>query len=406
MNKIKNIINKALFFIVCIFCIFILLLMMTTNNNVLSYTSDKNLSSFETIAHNRANIDEDFEDDNVIVILNSKISEINKIHNAKYFDGIEIESIVDLTKREYNFKNKNNDFHQILQIYLKEKGKENVLKAISYLEQLDDVFSAEPNYFFEIAVDPDDPEYINNNLWGLNGVNGINAPNAWNLTRGSNTIRVGIIDTGIANHTDLNANLVSGRDTFNNNNITNDDTDSHGTHVAGIIGAVGENGIGVVGVNWNVSLVPLQAANTNNRFAATNVVSAIEWAQDRWNTDERISVINYSVGGFGNSTAVRSAISEYNGLFVWSAGNETADIDERVAINGSFNLDNLISVGALNSDGTRRASSNYSTNNTNVHVYAPGTNIYSTVPTWFSSSGYSSKSGTSMAAPYVTGTAH
>lgn len=240
---------------------------------------------------------------------------------------------------------------------------------------------------------------------GLNGTNGIDVENAWNFTTGSNTIRVGIIDTGISNHVDLNANLVPGRDTFNNNNITNDDTHSHGTHVAGTIGAVGNNGTGVVGVNWNVTLVPLQASNSDNKFYSSDVVEAIEWAQDRWETEERISIINYSVSGFGSSTAVRTAISEYDGLFIWAAGNDTVDIDERVEIYGSFNLDNIISVGGLNSDGTRRSTSNYSTNNTNVHIYAPGTNIYSTVPTSFSSSGYSYKSGTSMAAPHVTGVA-
>ena len=396
MNKMIRIHKNLTFLIVLTFII-----ILTQSNNITVFASNYS----ENLLYNDQILEGDFEDDNVIVVLNSKVSKINKMHNAKYFKGIEIESITDLTKREYNFKSKNNDFKQILQIHLKEKGKENVLNAISYLENLDGVYSAEPNYIFENTVDPNDPNYIDNKLWGLNGTNGINVENAWNFTTGNNTIRVGIIDTGISNHVDLNANLVSGRDTFNDNDITTDDTHSHGTHVAGTIGAVGNNETGVVGVNWNVALVPLQASNSDNKFASSDVVEAIEWAQDLWDTDERISIINYSVSGFGSSTAVRTAISEYNGLFIWAVGNDTADIDERVEIYGSFNLDNIISVGGLNSDGTRRSSSNYSTNNTNVHIYAPGTNIYSTVPTSFSSSGYSYKSGTSMAAPHVTGVA-
>lgn len=78
-----------------------------------------------------------------------------------------------------------------MQIHLKEKGKENVLNAISYLESLDCVTSAEPNYIFENTVDPNDPNYIDNKLWGLNGTNGINVENAWNFTAGNNTVRVG-----------------------------------------------------------------------------------------------------------------------------------------------------------------------------------------------------------------------
>lgn len=398
MNKIKRKHKKLTFLIVLIVLTFIVT--SIPKNNITVFASNY---SEESLCNNQI-LDDDYEDDNVIVVLNSKVSKINKIHNSKFFKGIEIESITDLTKRDYNFKSKN-DFKQILQIYLKEKGKDNVLNAISYLETLDGVYSAEPNYILENTVEPDDPNYIDNKLWGLNGTNGIDVENAWNYTTGSNTIRVGIIDTGISNHVDLNANLVPGRDTFNNNNITNDDTHSHGTHVAGTIGAVGNNGTGVVGVNWNVTLVPLQASNSDNKFYSSDVVEAIEWAQDRWETEERISIINYSVSGFGSSTAVRTAISEYDGLFIWAAGNDTVDIDERVEIYGSFNLDNIISVGGLNSDGTRRPTSNYSTNNTNVHIYAPGTSIYSTVPTSFSSSGYSYKSGTSMAAPHVTGVA-
>ena len=125
MNKMIRIHKNLTFLIVLTFII-----ILTQSNNITVFASNYS----ENLLYNDQILEGDFEDDNVIVVLNSKVSKINKMHNAKYFKGIEIESITDLTKREYNFKSKNNDFKQILQIHLKEKGKENVLNAISYLE--------------------------------------------------------------------------------------------------------------------------------------------------------------------------------------------------------------------------------------------------------------------------------
>lgn len=397
-NLSLNKYSKVGFLVFAMLLFLILSLLVAINNKTSVFAMDNNLNSLNLQSEN-------FADDCVVVVLDKKISKINKIHNAKFFSGIKIKSLEDLTKRKINIKSKNNDFKQILKIYLKDNSKENVLSAIKILNEMDGIISAEPNYYFEPAVDPNDPDYLSGQLWGLNDTNGISANLAWNITRGSNRVRVGILDTGIAAHEDLNANLVSGRDTFNNNNITIDDTNSHGTHVAGTVGAVGNNSLGVVGVNWNVSLVPLQAANASNTFSSTDVVEAIEWAEDRWGTSEQIDIINYSVGGFGRTTAVREAVRNYHGLFVWAAGNETTDVDTRISTYGSFNLSNLISVGAINEDETRRNTSNYSANNTNINIYAPGTEIFSTVPIAFSTSGYSNKSGTSMAAPHVTGVA-
>lgn len=159
MNKIKRKHKKLTFLIVLIVLTFIVT--STQKNNITVFASNYSEKSL----CNDQILDDDFEDDNVIVVLNSKVSKINKIHNSKFFKGIEIESITDLTKRDYNFKSKN-DFKQILQIYLKEKGKDNVLNAISYLENLDGVYSAEPNYILENTVEPDDPDYFDNKLWG------------------------------------------------------------------------------------------------------------------------------------------------------------------------------------------------------------------------------------------------
>lgn len=341
---------------------------------------------------------ETFGEDNFIVVLDKEISEVNKEHPISFFQGIDVDYIVDLTRKENNINVTNCNFEQILQIYLKNGGKEEVLQSIEIANKIPGVKIAEPNYVTEISQAPNDPYFTNYDMWGLNGLNGIHAPEAWITTTGSAEIRVGVIDTGIANHEDLNGNLVSGWDTHNNNGVTNDDTHSHGTHVAGIIGAVGNNGKGVTGVNWDVSLVPLQASNENNLFESSDVIEAIEWAKDRWGTSEQIDILNYSVGGFTTNAAVKNSVISYPGLFVWAAGNDGSNLDTAENFE-TYLLPNIISVGAIESTGDRLSDSNYGTNS--VEVYAPGGYIISTVP----NNQYAYKSGTSMAAPFVSGLA-
>lgn len=293
------------------------------------------------------------------------------------------------------------NYRRVFRIALTKQQRSNPKKVIEKLSGLPGVEAIEFDNTLEIETDPNDLYYGNGTQWALNGDNGINAPGAWSYTTGSSSVRVGIIDTGVANHNDLTANIAPGWDYFNGNSITSDDTHSHGTHVAGIIGAVGNNAIGISGVCWNISIVPMQCANEENRFPISTVVSAINDAASKWGTDEQIDIINYSVGGLGSSTAVRSAISNFPGLFVWAAGNDTADIDPLVEANGSFELDNIVSVGSLAQNGERFSSSNYSSSNENVSIFAPGAAIYSTVL----NGSYGYKTGTSMAAPHVTGVA-
>ncbi len=399
--------GKILLLGVCVVVALILALIFFNQNQI-------NSSAMSEVACDSYLYEQDFEDDNLIVVLDEKISKVNKIHKADFFKGIEIDYIKDLTKREISKESDNPNFRQILQIFLKNGSKDRVLQSISIIKNIDGVFNAEPNYLRQTAMIPNDPDFVENKLWGLNGINGISASSAWDITTGSKSVRVGIIDSGIANHPDLDDNLVPGWDFFNNNSTTTDDTHSHGTHVAGIIGAVGNNGLGVVGVNWKVSLVPLQVAKPNNLVSSSAVLLAIQWAIERWGTSEQIDIINYSISGFGSSTAEREILKDYKGLFVWAAGNDDTNLDEMIKFFGTFNLPNLISVGALKSDNTRPSAadwgyddngnphgSNYSSDGTNVHIYAPGDRILSTVL----NNGYGSKFGTSMAAPFVTGVA-
>lgn len=371
--------------------------------------------------YSNATINDDFCPDSIIVVLDESISSVDGLTKGKkddLFKGIQYKNINDLTGLNASTKNNaklkkhfnKTALKQILQIELKQSSKQGVLNVISELEKVDGILYAGPDYITEIESDvddyaldtmalnfsamPNDPHL--SDQWGLIGTYGINAEGAWEITTGSSTVRVGVIDTGIANHEDLNANLVEGRDFFNNNNITNDDTRGHGTHVAGTIGAVGNNGIGVSGVAQNIGLVPLQASNANNMFDESTRIKAIQYATSLWGTDQQITVINHSISGFGESVGLLSAIEQFPGLFVWSAGNDTADVDQMSKVS-QFNLENLISVGAITNSGMRAGYSNYGSR---VDIYAPGSGIFNTIP-----NGYISMNGTSMAAPHVAGVA-
>lgn len=363
-----------------------------------------------------ASIDDDFADDSVLVVLDGEISKANKLHKASYFKGVDVDHIEDLTIRQNAVMQNENDFRQILQIYLKNGSKEKVLDSIKKLKNINGVCSAEPNYYAQPANVPDDYYYCNNSQWNLNGTGGINIEGAWNYTKGSKDVRVGIIDSGIANHTDLDNNVVVGYDFYNKNTITNDDSLGHGTLVAGIIGAQGNNAEGIAGINWDVSLVPMQCSyyRSDNTIASDNssVVRAINKAVDLWGTSEQIDILNYSVSGFGCSFTVFYAVMTYPGLFVWAAGNEGYNVDLFTNID-EYNLSNVISVGAIDKNNERSvwsidSSSNYGSN---VNIFAPGGSGVSSIvpgekiPSTDNNNGYRGFGGTSCATPHVTGVA-
>jgi hypothetical protein len=334
-----------------------------------------------------------FDGSSVIVVMDQKTGAINKVHDLNFF-GIEIIEIIDLFPVSESAMSRTNiaGFHQILQLRLPKDDKENVLQVVDFLNKLDGVKFAEPNYYPEVSITiPNDPSYLAGQLWGLDR---INMPHAWDFGTGSHNVRVGVIDTGIvATHPDLSANVVAGWD-FHNNILNSNDTNGHGTHVAGTIGAVGNNGIGVVGVNWNVTMVPLKVHTSGS---STSVNAAVLSVGHAHNTN--IHVLNYSVGGFGTSNSVLTAITNYFGIFIWAAGNENLNVDSYLAV-PSFNIPNLISVGSTTNTDDRSVFSNYGQNS--VYIYAPGSDIRSTHT---HISGYNSLSGTSMAAPHVAGVA-
>lgn len=232
------------------------------------------------------------------------------------------------------------------------------------------------------------------------GSDGVNAYEAWDIEPSSNSIRVGIMDSGIADHEDLG--VEEGYDFYNENSITSDDESGHGTHIAGVIAAK-INNIGVSGVAPNVKIVPLQISYMVDEDLipwtyTSTVIKAISYATNLWDTPDRIDILNYSFEGYGENLTVLNAAKNFPGLFVWCAGNDCKDLGMIEGIE-DYQADNIITVASHTENGTLGTNSN---SGYFVDVLAPGQSIYSTLPLEINSTGYGYMSGTSMAAPHVS----
>ncbi len=275
-----------------------------------------------------------------------------------------------------------------------------VMRAVAALSRNPDVEYAVPDLAVRVAATPNDPLYPNQ--WGPPA---IGAPAAWDRTTGSASVTVAVIDTGVdLTHPDLAANLVPGWNFVNNTNNPSDDY-GHGTHVAGIIGAVGNNGTGVAGLNWNVKLMPLKVCDANGSCSLDEEVSALQYA-----VAHGVKLANASFGGFyggyqPEEDAIKAA-GQAGLLYVEAAGNSSFDDDIAGFYPASYHLTNTISVAATTSGGGLASFSNYGFNS--VQTAAPGQSILSTMLTsgpLSDPSGYGYESGTSMATPMVTGAA-
>jgi subtilisin family serine protease len=239
--------------------------------------------------------------------------------------------------------------------------------AIALLKQHPSVKLAEPNYIFTVGATANDPRYTDGSLYGMYSDDtpiaygpagttnefGSHAEEAWGLGHtGSSSVVVGVIDTGIDySHPDLAANKfvnpfetvngldddgngfvddINGWDCVNNDNNPFDDH-FHGTHVAGTIGAVGNNGIGVVGVNWTVKLMALKFLNSSGSGTLADAVECVAYATDfKQRHGTNIVATNNSWGGGGFSSALRNAIiagADEDILFIAAAGNNGSDND-------------------------------------------------------------------------------
>lgn len=333
-----------------------------------------------------------------------------------------------------------------------------VERAIQALANRPGVLFAEPNWKLTAAAVSNDPYYTTSGrLWGMYGDDqpassgpagttnqyGSHAEKAWDAGYvGSKSVLVGIVDEGIdITHPDLQDNIwtnpfevagdgvdndgngfvddVHGWDFVNNDNTVYDGPDDdHATHVAGTIGGVGGNGIGVAGVNWNVTMISTKFLGTTGGYTS-DAVKALDYLTDL-KTRHGINIVasNNSWGGGGYSSALHSAIirnAKAGILFVAAAGNggsdgigdnndSTANYPSNYStLQGTSTVsaasyEGVIAVAALTSTGTLASYSNYGA--TTVDIAAPGSGIASTLP----GGTYGTYSGTSMATPHVTGT--
>jgi subtilisin family serine protease len=297
-------------------------------------------------------------------------------------------------------------------------------RALAALQARADVVYAEPNYLLEATTIPNDPSF--GSLWGLNNGNDadIDAPEAWDISTGSSSIVIGVIDTGIDyNHADLNANMFRNETDCNTNSIDDDgngyvddcygldtrngdsdpmDDNNHGTHVAGTIGAVGNNGIGVVGVNWNVKLMACKFLSAGGSGSTSAAIGCLNYFAVMKDSGVNLVATNNSWGGTGFSQSLSDAIETHRQrgiLFIAAAGNSASDNDGLPHYPSNYYLPNIISVASTTSTDQMSGFSDFG--RWTVHLGAPGSGILSTTP----GNNYQTFSGTSMATPHVTGAA-
>lgn len=294
--------------------------------------------------------------------------------------------------------------------------------AIEALNADPRVAYAQPSYIYHAINTPNDPNF--NLQWNMDQANDadIDAPEAWDTATDASAAIVAVIDTGVQyDHPDLAANMwtnpgeipangidddvngwvddVYGIDTVNNDGDPMDDF-FHGTHCAGIIGAVGNNATGVAGVCWTARIMALKFLDSSGSGDTANAVTCLAYA-----TSFGVKVSSNSWGGYGGGggdPVLYSAIStagDAGMLFCAAAGNDSKNIEGQDWLPGGFDLPNIIDVAATDSNDNLAWFSNYGP--TSVDLGAPGDSIYST----FLGSTYAYLSGTSMACPHVAGVA-
>lgn len=402
-------------------------------------TGDESAAATEQKVYSTATLEDDFADDRVLVVLSNDASTSLHTYTSADFAGSGCAKVENLSYYTTNLVNANltgkttyvqqtataaeentvvfenfgivdtEKFQQVLCLTLEKSGKQNVLDTIKLLMTHPDVVYAGPDYTVTAAaVNPNDPRI--GEQWAINK---IQLRNAWSYSTGSSSIRVGVADTGIdGSHPELSSkiNVALSRDFTSGSSATVSsvtDPHGHGTHVAGIIGAATNNGTGISGTCFQVELVSLRVLDWSGDGYVSNIVTAIEYAISR-----NIPIINMSLAIPGSrisnadDRAFSAAISNYNGLIVCAAGNANnnvgnaaVNIDNITTCPGSYTHSNIITVGASTQSDTRLASSNYGA--VSVDLFAPGDGILSCN----TGGGYQYLSGTSMAAPYVTGVA-
>ena len=291
---------------------------------------------------------------------------------------------------------------------------ETVPQFVARYRQSGLVAFAEPDYLVQAdATLPNDPKFLDGTLWALDnyGQSGgtphadIDATEAWDVLTSASNIVVAVLDSGIrATHEDLAANMWvnpnDGGNGFNAFTGTNNpaDDNGHGTLVAGVLGAVGNNGKGITGVAWQVQMMACKCLDSSGNGSDSTVIACIDYAEANG-----AKIINASFDTSSFSQAVSNAIvtAQVAGIiWVASAGNNGINLDVTPHYPACFGIDNIVAVAATDRNDALWSLSNYGA--TNVDLAAPGVEIYTT---WIPTDSYYTSifSGTSLSAPYVTG---
>jgi serine protease len=312
----------------------------------------------------------------------------------------------------------------------------NTQALLNMMSKLSGVLYAEPNYIVETTLTPNDTRF--GEMWGLNntgqtvggqvGIAGadIKAVSAWDVSTGSSSIVVGVIDTGVDfNHPDLAANIWSAPSAFTVtvggqtitcpagshgfNAVANTcsplDDNNHGSHTSGTVGARGNNASGVVGVNWTTSIMGLKFLSASGSGNTADAIECIQFAiqaKQIFGAAANVRILSNSWGGGGFSQALLDAINSANSnnmLFVAAAGNANSNNDTTPNYPSNYNAANVLAVASTDNRDAKSSFSNFGA--TTVDLGAPGSGILSTVR----NGGFAVFSGTSMATPHVSGAA-
>lgn len=404
----------------------------------------------------------DFAEDGVMVVLTHEASlqfidytpadfpevEITEIQDFSSGKGAKVQAVLRGEQLEMDsigarFMNQDIDvdgFQRILYLKLANPGKGNVLRTIAALERREDVYSAEPDYIYQLAEpqatvmqDVRTTDYT----WADQK---IQLEDAWEIEMGSNyNLLIGVLDSGIdVTHPELTGqvNLNLSRNFVTNDNYSAiEDPTGHGTHVAGIIGAKYNNdAMNLSGVCPYISLVSLRVVNANVEASCSSIANAIDYAEENniplLNLSNIVTEDDWITSYDIPNVPLRTEISSYTGLLICGAGNDNKDLKNYDATHSSYanpaiwNYSNILTVGASDQNDARWITQEYSSNydtativsNRKVDIFAPGCDILSCFPRSLCSTsncmhsghvsyGYHYMSGTSMAAPFVTGVA-
>ena len=324
---------------------------------------------------------------------------------------------------------KQEDLGELGWVRVKLKNGQDPQSAMAELQQDPGVEAVQPNFYYHLASTPNDPMWSNSGLYGLTK---ISAAAAWDLTTGSPSVVVANIDTGMRyTHEDLAANMWTNPGEIQGNGVDDDgngfaddyygydffynapdpiDEHGHGTHTGGTIGAVGNNGVGIVGVSWNVKIMAIKIFSASGKdTTSAMIINAYNYIRLMKERGVNIRVTNNSYSGnepgdidYAAKEAI-DAMGDAGILNVFAAGNNSQSNDTSAAPNypASYTSPSILSVASSSSTDMRSGFSAYGVNS--VDIAAPGSGVLST--TFASDSSYGTMSGTSMATPHVTGAA-